>query len=248
MPIPSWLPDWLPHFAPSGLADWLIFAICIYEAYHTRRERLHRTVGGSMTAGSTTAPTTRLRYWPWITLAIVATFLAWAPVYVLHNPPAAAPESPSRTISLPLPSQNTRVRGDQTKQIADLKAQLRDANSKTNQIETKLTAVSQELETAKAENNKAAAQRSLFCKVGILTEFQNAAVMMGRAGKEVEPLQGETCLTAACEQARRNAQDDFLSKYHKVLLWREQVLKSLSLPNEQGCVEIPLDAPYVIGR
>src|SRR5579862_6121704 len=63
--------DWVPHFGPSGLAEWLILAISIHEAYYTRQER-QRQKGRSVSAPLTSQP----RYWPWIVLAVAATVLA----------------------------------------------------------------------------------------------------------------------------------------------------------------------------
>jgi len=84
--------NWLPTFAPSGLADWLILAICIYEAYQTRKERNRN--------GQSPPPAApRLRYWPWVTLAVLATIVAWLPVYIrsiqMKMPTAATTAAPT---------------------------------------------------------------------------------------------------------------------------------------------------------
>ena len=236
---PMHFPDWVPNFAPSGLADWLIFAICIYEAYHTRQERRQRTEHPVITA-----PARRLRYWPWIVLAILATVLAWSPVYLLRNTPASAP-------SVEASLKATVHHPDVNRQANDLKARLRDANatiaqfqSKLEQSQTKLAAIGQELQTANQKNTAIEQQRHNFCQSGLMKRYYDQAVLLGRAGKELQPMIGETSVTAACLKAIEDAKDRFSAQFDATMVVRKQVIEALSLPNEGGCVDLPTEPLY----
>jgi hypothetical protein len=130
----------------------------------------------------------------------------------------------------------------QTKEMNDLKAQLRDANGRTtDQLQAKLETANRELDAARTEERQRADQLIQFCHSGLLNQLVWLSAWQALAKGQYSAVAGKPCYTASCFKtatdisARLNAETEALRGTHK------KVLDALSVPtSEPGCaLELP---------